>query len=76
MKAFNEMTTEERLAVYNDTIGDIACCCDYDVLDFDDMDGICPDCGRATCVGECVCRCCYSPVECDTCGAAPCGGYC
>ena len=76
MKAFNEMTTEERLAVYNDTIGGIACCCDYDVLDFDDMDGICPDCGRATCGGECVCRCCYSPVECDTCGAAPCGGYC
>ena len=45
-------------------------------LDFDDMDGICPDCGRATCGGECVCRCCYSPVECVTCGAAPCGGYC
>jgi hypothetical protein len=40
------------------------------------MDGICPDCGRATCGGECVCRCHYSPVECDTCGAAPCDGSC
>ena len=32
MKTFEEMTKQERLAVYNDTIGDIACCCDYDVV--------------------------------------------
>ena len=77
MKKFEEMTIEERMAVYNNTINDIGCCCcDYDKLDFSDMDGICPDCGRATCGGKCVCRCHYSPVECDTCGAAPCDGSC
>ena len=76
MKKFEEMTKEERLAVYNETLEDVGYCCDYDQLDFSDMDGICPDCGRATCAGECVCRCHYSPVECDTCGAAPCDGSC
>ena len=77
MKTFEEMTTEERLTVYNNTMDDIAYCCDYDILgSFADMDGICPDCGRATCGGECVCRCRYSPVECDTCGAAHCDGSC
>lgn len=74
MKTFEEMTTEERMVVYNETISEIGYCCDYDLLDFSDMDGICPDCGRATCRGECVCRCRHSSVECDTCRAAPCDG--
>ena len=77
MKTFEEMTKEERLAVYNETTNDIThLCCNYDWLDFNDMDGICPDCGRATCGGECVCRCLSSPVVCATCGAAPCDGSC
>lgn len=77
MKTFEEMTKEERFAVYNKTTNDIAHdCCDYVWFDFNDMDGVCPDCGRATHEGKCVCRCLSSPVECDTCGAAPCDGSC
>lgn len=42
MKTFEEMTIEEKMEVYNNTMDDIAYCCEYDSLDFSDMDGICP----------------------------------
>ena len=76
MKTFKEMTTEERLAVYNRTMDDISYCCDCDSVSFDEMDGICPDCGRATTNGKCVCGCCYSGCVCETCGACPCDMSC
>lgn len=82
-----EYTEEQLKKTTEETLGDIAGCCDaWNFLrDCDDWDfirngykanGICPDCGRATFNGECICGCCYSPVECKTCGAAPCDGSC
>lgn len=76
MKKFEEMTEDEKRAVYDETLDDIGVCCCYQIDPFEEMNGICPDCGRATCYGECVCGCNYSPVACETCGARPCDGSC
>ena len=56
-KLFAEMTDEERKAVYDETYKDIDGCCYPWEEPFEVMDGICPDCGRATTNGKCVCGC-------------------
>lgn len=38
--------------------------------------GVCPDCGTETEDGVAINSCCYSPVECETCGWSPCDGSC
>lgn len=38
--------------------------------------GKCPDCGFETVDGETIEACACSPVECETCGRAPCDGSC
>ena len=49
-------------------------CCDG--WDYGEPDGICPDCGEPTVDGKAATGCFYSPVICETCGAAPCDGSC
>ena len=49
-------------------------CCEG--CDYGDPDGECPDCGALTVDGEAATGCCYSPCDCETCGAAPCDGSC
>lgn len=49
------------------------CCDDWDR---GTPNGVCPDCGRPTVDGKAATGCNYSPVVCDTCGAAPCDGSC
>lgn len=73
-----EYTKEQLEQAREETYDDISNCCDsWDLIrDGYEVDGICPDCGRATCEGQCVYGCNYSPVECKTCGAAPCDGSC
>lgn len=73
-----EYTEEQLKKATEETLSDIASCCDNwnFIRDGYEANGICPDCGRATLDGECICGCCYSPVECKTCGAAPCDGSC
>ena len=75
-KLFVEMSNEERKVVYDETYKDIAGCCYPWEEPFEAMDGICPDCGRATTNGKCVCGCCYSGCACETCGACPCDMSC
>lgn len=73
---FDTLNIEERRKIYNETLDDIIGCCDYYSYSFEEMDGVCPECGRATCGRECVCGCCYSPTMCECCGAKPCDGSC
>lgn len=73
---FEKLSLEERREIYNDTLKDIAYCCGAYKEEFEDMNGVCPECGRATCDGEAICGCSYSPKECDVCGARPCDGSC
>jgi hypothetical protein len=40
------------------------------------IDGECPDCGAETVDGKAAYGCCWSPVDCDTCGSAPCDWSC
>lgn len=42
----------------------------------EEIDGECPDCGGPTVEGGSAYGCNWSPVECDTCGWAPCDGSC
>lgn len=42
----------------------------------DKIDGECPDCGIPTVEGESYIGCFHSPVECQTCGWAPCDQSC
>ena len=38
---------------------------------------LCPDCDEYVDEdGAALSGCCYSPVQCETCGAAPCQQYC
>lgn len=68
-------TKEELEKARKETYADISNCCDC--WDYgDEVDGICPECGRATHEGQCVYGCYYSSVECKTCGASPCDGSC
>lgn len=71
-------TKEQLEKARKETYDDIAYCCDNWnlVKDGYEVDGICPDCGRATSEGQCVYGCNYSPIECKTCGASPCDGSC
>lgn len=74
--AKNKFTKEELLQAYNYSLGDISCCCDSWCFDFEEVDGICSNCGNATVGGMSVCGCNYSPVACDVCGACPCDYSC
>lgn len=49
-------------------------CCDP--FEYEEPDGVCPDCGEETNGGGAVYGCNYSPVECETCGSAPCDLSC
>lgn len=69
---------EQLEKVTEETLDDIAGCCDcwnY-IREGNETNDICPDCGRATIDGSCICGCNYSSVICKTCGAAPCDGSC
>lgn len=66
MAMFEKMTDEERKAVYDETYKDIDGYCYPWKEPFEAMNGICPDCGRATTNGKCVCGCCYSRCVCDS----------
>jgi hypothetical protein len=51
-------------------------CCERQGADPKLVNGICPDCGTDTVGGESTEICGYSPVECKTCGDAPCDQSC
>lgn len=52
-------------------------CCDGIEWEKDDKpDGVCPACGEPTLEGQAWEVCNYSPIECHTCGDAPCDGSC
>ena len=51
-------------------------CCDGWHYDDNEVDGECPDCGCPTVDGQAQEGCNYSPVECKTCGWAPCDLSC
>jgi hypothetical protein len=46
------------------------CCEDYEI------NGICPACGGPTAYGHASEGCYFSPILCETCGAAPCDDSC
>lgn len=49
----------------------------WSLVDMDgEIDGVCPDCGEDTVIGEAPEGCYYSPVACKACGDAPCDGSC
>lgn len=73
MKKYTKEQLEE---AYKETLSDISHCCAPFDWGIEGVNGICPDCGRATSDGQCVCGCSYSPVECKTCGATPCDWSC
>lgn len=79
MDRFKDLTIEERKKIYKETLsnnGYYDCCCCGEKIPFEEMDGICPDCGSATANGQCVFSCGYSPCVCETCGSCPCDGSC
>ena len=46
------------------------------VYDGEVINGKCPDCGMETVDGAAAEGCNYSPVDCETCGFAPCDDSC
>jgi hypothetical protein len=58
-----------------DTVHEAGCCEGWST-DKKDINGICPDCEHPTEDGEAASGCSHSPVDCDTCGHAPCTDYC
>lgn len=51
-------------------------CCDGWSSLASEVNGECPECGMPTVNGYAAYGCGYSPVECETCGHAPCDDYC
>ena len=52
-------------------------CCEPRVgYDSRQINGECPFCGSPTVDGDAYDQCCYSEVECEECGWAPCDGSC
>lgn len=47
-----------------------------DSWDLGEPNGECPECGEPTVDGEAATGCNHSPVQCETCGSAPCDQYC
>jgi len=55
----------------------MGCCSPWDLTeDGDKVNGECPDCGEDTVDGDAAYGCTYSPVQCKTCGSAPCDLSC
>lgn len=54
----------------------MSCCDGWDYSEDDGVMGKCPDCGEETVDGSAISGCNYSPVECETCGSAPCDLSC
>ena len=73
---WNELSKEEQLNIYNNTLDDISDCCDCWNYPIENVNGICPKCGRAMYDDTCICGCNYSSVQCTYCGASPCDGSC
>lgn len=68
---------EYSLEQFNDqALFDVGGCCCPENYCFEEVNGVCPDCGRLTVDGRCRTNCCYSSVKCETCGASPCDGSC
>lgn len=42
----------------------------------EEINGVCPDCGMETVDGYAYEGCNYSPIDCKTCGSAPCDDSC
>jgi hypothetical protein len=55
---------------------EIMSCCSGWKEDDDKVNGQCPDCGEFTVDGAAKEGCDYSPVDCETCGSAPCDQSC
>jgi len=51
------------------------CCAATDFKE-KEINGECPDCGEPTVNWNAYEKCSWSPVECETCGWAPCDGSC
>lgn len=51
-------------------------CCSNTDFEKKDINGECLDCGQPTVDGQAYDNCSWSPVECETCGWAPCDGSC
>ena len=51
-------------------------CCDPRGYNEKEINGKCKDCGEPIVDGDAFEACGYSPVECKTCGYAPCDGSC
>lgn len=51
-------------------------CCHGWWFEEEEIDGECPDCGTPTTEGVAQQGCYDSPVECETCGSAPCDLSC
>ena len=51
-------------------------CCAANDYKEEEINGECPDCGADTVDGEAYEVCSYSPIECETCGYAPCDQSC
>ncbi len=51
-------------------------CCDGTGYSENEIDGECPDCGGPTVEGDAYTQCGYSPIDCHTCGCAPCDQSC
>lgn len=74
---WNELDKEMQQRLYEDTLCDVAKCCDtWDIVPISEVDAICPECGRLMSKGHVICGCSWSPCVCETCGAAPCDGSC
>lgn len=54
----------------------MSCCDGWDYSKDDGVKGECPDCGEEAVDGSAIYGCNYSPVECETCGSAPCDLIC
>ena len=52
------------------------CCDGWYLEEGEEADGECPDCGMETLDGSATEGCSWSPVDCQTCGAAPCDQSC
>jgi ribosomal protein S27E len=52
------------------------CCDGWGLEPGEEVNGECPDCGEETVDGGAAYGCNYSPILCETCGAAPCDLSC
>ena len=72
----NTQSNEDKMENEKDEYIHYSCCSDGWGSYRSQINGTCPDCGIETVDGVAACGCNYSPVECKTCGSAPCNLSC